>query len=105
MLSAGSKRVLEDLVDPDSTIHFANVSYEVVLVDSTRIHGNSSFLLMTKREDPVFISSVGGILQYIPVEKVSKVTRLSQSLMLSAEQLGLTDQDLADVVAFLQQYN
>ncbi len=103
--SAGSKRVLEDLVDPDSTIHFANVSYEVVLVDSTRIHGNSSFLLMTKREDPVFISSVGGIMQYIPVEKVSKVTRLSQSLMLSAEQLGLTDQDLADVVAFLQQYN
>ena len=44
---------------------------------------------------------MGGITQIVPLNRVGSRRRMSGSLMMSAAQLGLTEQDVADLVAFL----
>ena len=53
--------------------------------------------------DPVVIDSMGGVTQLIPRDRIQTM-RLNRfkSLMLSADQLGLTAQDVADLAAYLQ---
>jgi hypothetical protein len=46
--------------------------------------------------------SMGGVTQIIPADRVAARRRMSESLMMSAAQLGLTAQDVADLVAFLR---
>ena len=46
--------------------------------------------------------SMGGVTQIIPADRVASRRRLPGSLMMSAAQLGLTAQDVADLVAFLR---
>ena len=46
--------------------------------------------------------SMGGITQIIPADRVASRRRMPESLMMSAAQLGLTTQDVADLVAFLR---
>jgi len=49
--------------------------------------------------------STGGLLQYIPAGSIAMQKPMgAKSLMLSAEQLRLTAQDLADLAAYLQTY-
>ena len=55
--------------------------------------------------DPAIVLSQGGLSQMIPRSKVKASKQMKRSLMLSAEQLGLTAQDVADVVAFMKNYN
>jgi hypothetical protein len=45
--------------------------------------------------------SMGNVTQIIPPAKVAGRRRMQTSLMMSAAQLGLTAQDVADLVAFL----
>ena len=49
---------------------------------------------------------MGGLTQFIPANRVEKkgVTPLRVSLMMSAAQLGLTAQDVADLGAFFAGY-
>ena len=46
--------------------------------------------------------SMGGVTQIIPADRVASRRRMPESLMMSAAQLGLTAQDVADLVAFLR---
>ena len=46
--------------------------------------------------------SMGGVTQIIPASRVAARRRMKESLMMSAAQLGLTAQDVADLVAFLR---
>jgi putative heme-binding domain-containing protein len=57
--------------------------------------------LMIKEGDPMMMRSMGGITQIIPANRVASRRRMAESLMMSAAQLGLTAQDVADLVAFL----
>jgi putative heme-binding domain-containing protein len=52
--------------------------------------------------NPVVIQSTGGAIQMIPAALIANRQRLGRSLMLSADQLGLTAQQLADIVAYLK---
>ena len=49
------------------------------------------------------ITSMGGVTQLVPRDRI-RTMRINRfkSLMLSAEQLGLTAQDLADLTAYLR---
>ena len=47
------------------------------------------------------VRSMGGLTQIVPLNRVGSRRRLQGSLMMSAAQLGLTEQDVADLVAFL----
>jgi putative heme-binding domain-containing protein len=46
--------------------------------------------------------SMGGVTQIIPGERVASRRRMPGSLMMSAAQLGLSAQDVADIVAYLR---
>ena len=52
--------------------------------------------------DPVIVRSMGGITQAIPAHDLKSRKPLKRSLMLSADQLGMTAQDVADVVEYLR---
>jgi len=45
---------------------------------------------------------MGGLTQIIPADRVASRRRFPGSLMMSAAQLGLTAQDVADVIAYLR---
>ena len=53
--------------------------------------------------DIVIIRSLGGQTQYIAKRRIAKRTKMTRSMMMSAVQIGLTAQDVADVVAYLKQ--
>ena len=52
--------------------------------------------------NPLIVQSTGGVTQMIPASMVKERKRLGRSLMLSAEQLGLSAQQVADIAAFLK---
>ena len=58
--------------------------------------------LVLNQKDPVIVQSQGGVVQMIPAKRVEQIEPLKKSLMLSADQLGMTAQDVADLVAFLK---
>ena len=58
--------------------------------------------LLIKQGDPLMIRSMGGVTQIVPANRVAGRRNMGTSLMMSAAQLGLTAQDVADVVAFLR---
>ena len=64
------------------------------------VHG-----LALSQKDPVILQSQGGLVQMIPAKKVQKIEPLKRSLMLSADQLGLTAQDIVDLTAYVETLN
>ncbi|MBK1880632.1 PVC-type heme-binding CxxCH protein [Pelagicoccus mobilis] len=88
---------IRSIVQPNDDIAHGYSGREVVLKDGTIVHG-----LIESQGDPLRIRSMGGILQMIPQERVERVNWYNRSLMLSADQLGLNEQDVADIVAYLK---
>ena len=89
--------LIQALVSPSDDIAHGYGGTEVVLKDGTTVHG-----LMLSHGDPVIIQSMGGLTQMIPADRIASRKPLGRSIMLSAEQLGLKAQDVADVVAWLK---
>jgi putative membrane-bound dehydrogenase-like protein len=58
--------------------------------------------VLIKEGDPLMMRSMGGVTQIIPLDRVATRRRMPESVMMSAAQLGLTPQDVADLVAFLR---
>lgn len=90
--------IVRSIVEPSADIAHGFGGTEVVLTDGTIIHG-----LFTPG-DPASIVSTGGAAQLIPNKRIKKQSHMTRSLMLSADQLGLTPQDVADIAAYLQQW-
>jgi putative heme-binding domain-containing protein len=85
------------IVNPSSDIAHGFGGNLIALKDRTIIHG-----IIESQGDPLVVRSMGGLVQMIPADRVASVHRFSRSLMLNAEQLGLSPQDVADIVAYLQ---
>ena len=64
--------------------------------------GGEIFGIVSANGDPTVIKSLGGVSQLVPKSRIKRVTRYRKTLMLSADQLGLNAQDVADIVAYLQ---
>ena len=92
--------VIHAIINPSQGIAHGFGGTEYELKDGNIIHG-----ITEAYGDPAIVLSQGGLSQLIPRAKVKKSSRMKRSLMLSAEQLGLTTQDVADVVAFMKEYN
>ena len=71
------------------------------LQEKTRLQGQRVGLVLSGG-NPVIVQSTGGVTQLIPAKLISGRKRLGRSLMLSAEQLGLTAQQVADVAEYLK---
>jgi putative heme-binding domain-containing protein len=85
------------IVNPSAEIAQGFDGLELRIRDGVTIQG-----LLTKDGDPLMMRSMGGVTQIIPAARVQTRRRLVESMMMPAAQLGLTAQDVADVVAFLR---
>jgi len=89
--------VITAIVNPSNDIAHGYEGTELTLLDGKKIHG-----LMLSSGNPVIVQSTGGVIQMIPATQIRERKRLGRSLMLSADQLGLNQQQVADIVAFLK---
>lgn len=92
--------IARSLIDPSADIAHGYTGWQIESEDRKLVHG----LLTINNAHYEQIVSTGGISQTIPKAKIRKRTKLDRSLMLSADQLGLTEQDVADLVAWLEVY-
>jgi putative heme-binding domain-containing protein len=85
------------IVRPSAEIAHGYEGTELSTEEGLTIQG-----VLIKEGDPLMVRSMGGVTQIVPADRVAKRRRVPTSLMLSAAQLGLTPQDVADVIAFLR---
>jgi putative membrane-bound dehydrogenase-like protein len=90
--------IAEALIHPSKDIAHGYEGHSVRTKDGIQIDG----LLLTDG-DFLMVKSLGGQTQLVPKEKVKSKAKMQQSMMLSALQLGMTAQDVADVIAYLKQ--
>ncbi len=88
--------VLRSILNPSADISSGFDGSVIKLKDGTEIHG-----LVLSGGDPLIVRSTAGVTQTVPAARVESRKPLGRSLMLSADQLGLAPQDLADVLAYL----
>jgi putative membrane-bound dehydrogenase-like protein len=89
--------VITAIVNPSNDIAHGYEGTEITLADGRKIHG-----LVQSSGNPLIVQSSGGLTQMIPSKLVKERKRLGRSLMLSADQLGLTAQQVADIAAYLK---
>ena len=89
------------IINPSADIAHGYSGVGVLLKKGGHVHGVAS-----SDGDPMIITSTGGVTQMIPRNRIKsrRPYKLKHSLMLSADQMGLTPQDVADLVAFLKNY-
>lgn len=90
---------VQALIDPSADIAHGFEGAAVELKSGGEIHGR-----LERWDNPTIIKATGAQRQIIPPKSVKKVRPMKRSLMLSADQLGLTAQDVADLLAWFQTY-
>ena len=90
--------IARSIVNPSADIAHGYDGTTIELKDGKKVDG------IAYGGDPTTVTSTGGVTQLIPKKLVKKQRRKKESLMLSADQLGLTAQDVADLVEFLKVY-
>ncbi|MCW5557454.1 MAG: c-type cytochrome [Verrucomicrobiae bacterium] len=93
----GREVLVAAVIQPGAEIASGFNGTEVTTKDGAVIHG-----LLLSEGDPLIVQSAGGLTQMIPKKQVASRKGLGRSLMMSADQLGLSSQDLADIAAYLQ---
>ncbi|WP_208300293.1 PVC-type heme-binding CxxCH protein [Prosthecobacter fusiformis] len=97
-LSQPTDIIAQAIIDPSKDIAHGFDGVEILTKDGLKIHG------MVLAEGDVFIvRSMGGQTQFVPRKRIANRTKMTRSLMLSGSQLGLTAQDIADIVAYMRQ--
>jgi putative membrane-bound dehydrogenase-like protein len=89
--------IANSIIDPSSDIAHGYDGTQLKTQDGKTVHG-----LLIKEGNPLIITSMGGVTQIVPAGKVKNKSKMNRSLMLSAAQLGLTAQDVADLIAYLK---
>jgi putative membrane-bound dehydrogenase-like protein len=87
------------IVDPSFDISHGYDGHAVELKDGSRLDG-----LILSEGSTVKIRSTGGVTQDVPKGMIKSRNQMDRSLMLSADQLGLTAQDVADIVEWMKTY-
>lgn len=85
------------IVDPDAGIAHGYAAVTVRTKEGQTIQG-----LVVKDGDPLMVRSMGGLTQVIPQARIAARQRLPRSLMMSAADLGMSPQDVADLIAYLR---
>jgi len=85
------------IVKPSAEIAHGYDGTEIKTKDGVTIQG-----VLLKEGDPLMMRSMGGVTQIIPADRVATRRRVPGSLMMTPAQLGLTAQEVADIVAYLR---
>ncbi|MFM9148705.1 MAG: c-type cytochrome, partial [Verrucomicrobiota bacterium] len=96
----GREAAVRSIVEPSDAIA---LGYEGVTVRLKKDAGQIDGRLLSGN-DPLVIISTGGATQMVPRDRMAGQSRMTRSLMLSADQLGLTAQDVADIVEWMSSY-
>jgi len=86
-----------NIAQPSNNISHGFEGTRVVLDDGMVITG-----MVLSSGDPLMIKSMGGLVQSIPRARVKEEKQLDRSLMFTASQMGLTEQSVADMAAYLR---
>jgi len=89
--------IARSIIDPSADIAHGFDGSVLLTKEGKTVHG-----LVIQEGNPTIITSMGGLTQMIPRKEIGSNQKLNRSLMLSAAQLGLTAQDVADLVAYLK---
>ncbi|MGB0242117.1 MAG: PVC-type heme-binding CxxCH protein [Verrucomicrobiales bacterium] len=89
--------IARSIIEPSADIAHGFDGMEIKLKDGKMLNG-----LVIQDGDPTIMVSMGGITQMIPKDRIKGRSKMKRSLMLSAAQLGLTAQDVADLIAYLK---
>jgi len=90
--------IITSIRNPSGDIAHGFKGHEIITKDGKIVHG------LATPGDPVIVTSMGGITQMIPKNKIKSMKFMKRSLMLSADQLGLSAQDIADIASYMQQW-
>ena len=82
---------------PSASISHGYEGSRLVTKDGLVITG-----MILTQGDPTMIKCVGGTIQTVPADRIKSVEKLEKSLMYTPAMLGLTDQGVADLVAYLK---
>ncbi|MAS93614.1 MAG: dehydrogenase [Verrucomicrobiales bacterium] len=93
-----SEVIARSIIDPSADIAHGFDGQELITKDGKKVHG-----LLIQDGNPTIIVSMGGVTQMIPRGKIKSKKKMNRSLMMSGPQLGMTAQDVADVVAYLKE--
>jgi putative heme-binding domain-containing protein len=91
--------VARSIVDPSFDISHGFEGSAINLKDGKWIDGH-----IVADGDPVVIRSTGGVTQRVPKSQIASRKDMDRSLMLGADQLGMSAQDVADVVEWMKAY-
>lgn len=89
--------IADAMLHPSKDIAHGYDGQEIVTKDGVTIDG-----MVLAEGDILIVRSMGGQTQFIPKNRIKSRSKLTHSLMISATQLGMTPQEVADVVAFLR---
>tara|TARA_R110002096_G_scaffold288244_2_gene481943 strand:+ start:2781 stop:5399 length:2619 start_codon:yes stop_codon:yes gene_type:complete len=96
----GREAFFEAVIHPSAGIAHGFTGTTITLKNGEVIEG-----LVYSKGDPVVVQSMGGHEQYVPQDRIQRMkTMWNKSLMLSADQLGFTAQQLVDLAAYLETY-
>ena len=107
----GVQAVVRSIVNPSADIAHGYDGFTIKLKNGVQVDG-----ILQGEGDPLSVLSIGGVSQLIPKSFISQrlnkdgkpdgleINKMNRSLMMSAEQLGLTAQDVADIAAWLATY-
>ncbi len=97
-ISQPSEIIAQAIIEPNKDIAHGFDGVSVVCKDGTKIDG-----MILSEGDILIIRSMGGQTQFVAKEKIASKKKMDRSLMMSATMLGMTAQDVADLVAYLRQ--
>jgi putative heme-binding domain-containing protein len=91
--------VARSIVDPSFDISHGYEGTAIHLKNGKWIDGR-----IIANGNPVVIQSTGGVTQKVGKKQIASRKNMDRSLMLNADQLGMTAQDVADIVEWLKTY-
>jgi len=95
----GPEMAVRAIVEPSAEIAHGFDGTAIQMKENRWIDG-----LVRSHGDPVIVTSTGGLTQMVPKDRIEGMRGMGRSLMLNADQLGMTAQDVADVVEWLKTY-
>ncbi|MDF1739651.1 MAG: dehydrogenase [Verrucomicrobiales bacterium] len=96
----GKEAFFEAVINPSGGIAHGYQGFAVNLKDGRVVEG-----LVFSKLDPHIVVSTGGVEQMIPKNRIKNMKKMwDKSLMLSADQLGFTADQLVDLAAFMETY-
>ncbi len=89
--------IILGISQPSAEVTHGYEGWRLVSKDGVEING-----ILLSNADPVIIKSMGGAVQTVPRARVRELRPLGRSLMMTPAQMGLDDQAVADLAAYLR---